>query len=150
MRIFADTNVLFDIFAQREPFRESAYKLMIMQMFGDAEIWTAPRSYLNIFYVLKKAQPASEVQKALDASLERINLCTTKHSDVREALQMGWDDAEDALIAVSCKQVSADYLVTRDKEQKGFESLGMPVLSPEELFERIEEEFGIRYAEIDF
>ena len=35
MRIFADTNVLFDIFAQREPFKESSYKLMIMQMFDD-------------------------------------------------------------------------------------------------------------------
>ena len=37
MRIFVDTNVLFDIFAQREPFRDSAYKLIAMQLFGDAE-----------------------------------------------------------------------------------------------------------------
>ena len=40
MRIFADTNVLFDIFAQREPFKESSYKLMIMQMFDDVEIYS--------------------------------------------------------------------------------------------------------------
>ena len=77
MRIFADTNVLFDIFAQREPFKESSYKLMIMQMFDDVEIWTTQQSYLNVFYVLKKAQPASDVQKALTASLEHVNVCTT-------------------------------------------------------------------------
>ena len=39
MRVFVDTNVLFDILAQRKPFFESAEKLVIMQMFGDAELW---------------------------------------------------------------------------------------------------------------
>ena len=133
MRIFADTNVLFDIFAQREPFKESSYKLMIMQMFDDVEIWTAQQSYLNVFYVLKKAQPASDVQKALFASLEHVNV---------------WDDVEDALIALSCKNLAADYLLTRDEKQEGFKHMDIPSLTPEEFFEMWEKEHGVLYDEI--
>ena len=47
MRIFPDTSVLFDVFAQRESFKEASYRLIIMQMFGDVEILTAPQCYLN-------------------------------------------------------------------------------------------------------
>ena len=148
MRIFADTNVLFDIFAQREPFRESSYKLIVMQMFGDVEIWAAQQSYLDIFYVLSKAQNSADLQKALAASLERINVCTTGHATLQAALQAGWDDPEDALITESCKSVAADYLLTRDKRQQGFRNLGIPALTPEEFFEVYEKERRVAYTEI--
>lgn len=149
MRVFVDTNVLFDIFAQREPFRKASCKLMIMQMFGDVEIWTAPQSYLNIFYVMEKAQPASTVQKALAESLERINLSATRHSDVRAALEANWDDAEDALMAISCKNTGADYFLTRDKAQTGFKGIDTPVVTPEEFFALMEQEHGVMYDEIE-
>ena len=141
--------MLFDIFAQREPFRETSYKLMIMQMFGDAEIWAAPQSYLDIFYVLKKAQPQSAVQNALSASLDRVNVCTTSHEDMKAALDAGWDDAEDALIAICSKNVSADYLLTRDVKQEGFKQLDIPALTPKEFLAHIEQEYGLLYSEID-
>ena len=149
MRIFADTNVLFDIFAQREPFKESSYKLMIMQMFDDVEIWTAPQSYLNVFYVLKKVQPASDVQKALFASLEHVNVCTTSHADVQAAFQAGWDDVEDALMALSCKNLAADCLLTRDEKQEGFKHMDVPSLTPEAFLEMWEKEHGVLYDEIE-
>lgn len=148
MRIFADTNVLFDIFAQREPFRESSFKLIVMQMFGNVEIWTAPQSYLNIFYVLSKTQPVSDLQNAMLKSLERVNICTTGHANMQAALQAEWNDLEDALIAESCKSIAADYLLTRDKKQEGFRNLGIPTLTPEEFFDVTEKEHGIAYGEI--
>ncbi|MBQ1449311.1 MAG: hypothetical protein IIZ12_00040, partial [Eggerthellaceae bacterium] len=65
MLVFIDTNLLFDILAQREPFFESAEKLVIMQMFGDAELWCAPQSLLDVSYVLDKVRPAAELHAAL-------------------------------------------------------------------------------------
>ena len=150
MRVFVDTNVLFDIIAQREPFFEASSKLLVMQAFGEAELWAAPQSYLDIFYILSKQQPAETVQNALARSLRRINLCTTGHDDVLGAFTAGWDDAEDALIGSSCKKVGADYLVTRDAEQQGFKTLGIPALSPEEFFTTLEREHGVVYDVIEF
>lgn len=149
MRVFADTNVLFDVFAQREPFRKASYKLMISQMFGDVEIWTAPQSYLNIFYVLSKAQPAADVQRALEASLAHVNLCTTSHADMQAALQAGWDDVEDALIAISCKNLDVDYFLTRNEKQEEFKRMSIPALTPEAFFKTLEKDRGVIYAELD-
>ena len=150
MRVFADTNVLFDVFAQREPFRDSAYRLMIMQAFGDIELWTAPQSYLNMFYVLSKTTAPNRLQKAFSLSLDRINLCSTSHVDMQEAMRLGWDDLEDALIAVSCAKISADYLLTRDAKQEGFKQLSMPAITPEEFLACIERDYGISYGEEGF
>jgi predicted nucleic acid-binding protein len=149
MRVFVDTDVLFDVFAQRQPFFEASQKLLIMQACGDAELWAAPQSYLDIFYILKKARPADEVQQALAHSLDRINLGTTGHEDVMAACTAGWDDAEDALIGASCRKANADYLVTRDDKQRKFKTLGIPAFTPEELFALIEREHGIIYGPID-
>ena len=144
MRIFIDTNVLFDVFAQREPFWKASQKLLVMQAFGDAELWAVPQSYLDIFYVLKKARPAAELQSALAKSLERINLCSTEHSDVLAACSAGY-----ALIGIAAKKVSADYLLTRDERQPGFQQLGIPALTPEAFFEHMNTKHGITYDTID-
>lgn len=148
MRIFVDTNVLFDVFAQREPYRESSSKIIAMQVFGDAELWAAPQSYLDIFYVLSKANQPDALQSALHASLQKVNLCATEHEDVSAALLAGWDDAEDALIGVLCGKVGADYLLTRDERQAGFKSLGIPAMTPEGFFSCLEREQGIVYEGI--
>ena len=148
MRIFVDTNVLFDVFAQREPFFAASRKLLMMQAFGDAELWAAPQSYLDIFYVLSKAQPAEKLQQSLAPSLSRINLCATAHEDVLNALRFGWNDAEDALIGISCRKSNADYLLTRDLKQREFQHLDIPAYTPEEFFAMLESDFAITYEAI--
>ena len=148
MRIFVDTNVLFDIIAQREPFFAASRKLLMMQAFGDAELWAAPQSYLDISYILGKTQPADRLQHSLATSLSRINLCTTSHEDVLSALQSGWNDAEDALIGISCRKSNADYLLTRDSKQQGFQHLGIPSYAPEDFFAMLESEFNITYEAV--
>ena len=148
MRIFVDTNVLFDVFAQREPFFEAAKKLFIMQAFGDAELWAAPQSYLDIFYVLKREHPGTELHAALGKSLERVNLCATEHADVAAACSAGWNDVKDALIAGAARKIGADYLLTRDENQPGFDALPFPALTPETFFDHLRSEFNVSYDEI--
>jgi len=149
MRVFIDTNVLFDILAQRKPFFESAEKLVIMQMFGDAELWCSPQLLLDVSYVLGKVRPAVELHAALGKVLERVNLCATTHDDMKAACGAGWDDLEDSLIVFLCKKVSADYLLSRDLKQAGFKGLGIPSLTPEEFFSQLEVERNLRYSAIE-
>ena len=148
MRIFLDTNVLFDLFAQREPFFEATEKLFIMQAFGDAELWAAPQSYLDIFYVLNKGDSSEGLQSALGKSLERVNLCATDHSDMVAACTAGWNDVEDALIGIAAKKVDADYLLTRNEKQPGFNTLGIPALSPEDFLTHLRTEFNVSYDSV--
>jgi predicted nucleic acid-binding protein len=144
MRLFIDTNVLFDILGQRPPFCRDARRLIFMQAFGDAELWAAPQSYLDIFYVLRKSTSCDDLQKRLALSLQRINLCTTGHEDIQKAASMAWNDLEDATIAVCCAKTGADYLITRDAD--GFGQSSVPAITPAEFFDMLERKYGVTYA----
>lgn len=119
-----------------------------MQTFGNAELWAAPQSYLDIFYALRKTRSPEALQSALAASLERINLRSTDHADMLVAYTAGWNGIKDALIGIAAKKVSADYLLTRDEEQQSFRQLGIPTLSPEAFFEFLHREHGVTFDAI--
>lgn len=150
MRIFIDTNVLYDIVSRRKPFAESSLKLLYMQEFGDAELWAAPQSYLDVFYVgcHMKLMPPDALQNALNAYTAKISICATTQQDIQNASSAGWSDMEDALIGISCKKVVADYFITRDKSQQGFKTLGIPVYDPEGFFNMLECDMGITYEDL--
>ena len=147
MRLLLDTNVLIDFYAQREPFCQSAKKLLIMRAFGDAELWASAKSFTDIFYVLRKDADSASIQRAFEESFQGLQLCGVDGSDVTLAAHMKWNDFEDCLVYICAQKVKADYLITRDKN--GFERAAIPVLSPEEFLQLIAETKGLSYDEID-
>ena len=53
-RIFLDTNVLFDFFAEREPFDKEAEEIMELAYEQEIELSCSAISYTTIFYLLAK------------------------------------------------------------------------------------------------
>lgn len=147
MRLFLDTNVLIDFYAQREPFCQAAKKLLIMKAFGDAELWASAKSFTDIFYVLRKNADSVSIQSAFEESFQWLQLCGVDGSDVALAAQMKWHDFGDCLVYICAQKVRADYLITRD--EGGFEKAAIPVLTPEELLRQVEEAEGLSYDEIE-
>lgn len=149
MRIFLDTNVLYDIVSRRQPFARSSLTLLVMRAFEDAELWTAPQSFLDVYYVgcRQKILPPDRLQAVLGLYAEKINVCTVSHEDMGRACAAGWNDMEDALIGILCKKVAADYLITRDARQPGFATLGVPAFDPEGFFAMLERDEGVAYAD---
>ena len=143
MRIYIDTDVLIDFFAQREPYVADVKKLLVMQAFGDAELWTSAQAYLNVYFIAKSKMDVEPIQAAMRESLDRINVSPITHMDILDATSMGWDDVEDALIAECCEKAGADYLVTRDKSRFG--AMSTPVVTPDELFDALQNEHGVTY-----
>ena len=146
MRIFLDTNVLFDITAQRAPFAATANKLLIMGVFDDAELWVSAKSYTDLFYVMSKAHDSASIQRAFVAGLEHFKVCSVDGNDIRLAASREWPDFEDCLVSVCAEKVKADYLLTRDAE--GFGRSTTPALSPEEFFAGLERTHGLVYEEV--
>lgn len=146
MRIFLDTNVLFDITTQRKPFASTANKLLIMNLFDDAELWVSAKSYTDLFYVLRKSHSSESIQRAFLAGMKRFSICGVDGNDIRRAAALQWPDFEDCLIGVCAGKVKADYLITRDTT--GFGSLSVPALTPEDFFATIARERGLAYEEL--
>lgn len=143
MRALIDTNVLLDYFGRREPFFSACEKLCAMQAFGDIELWAAPQSYADVFYILRKTVSSADLQRAFIESLDFINVCKVSHEEVAEASRRSWDDYEDCLIALCAENIDADYLLTRD--EGGFQAAKMPACSPDEFFSMLESEHGLVY-----
>lgn len=148
MRLFLDTNVLLDLYCQRQGFYGDALKLVMAADAGDVELWASAKSFSDAFYVMVKAggDPLG-AQEAFLRSLELIRVCSVDEEDVTAAAQRKWPDFEDCLISEGAQKVGADYLVTRD--ERGFELSAVEALSPDELFKRLEDDFGIIYEEVE-
>lgn len=147
MRALVDTNILIDYFGRREPFFQWWAPLLVMQEFGDIELWVAPQSFADTFYVLSRQVPADALQKAFHESLSFLKVCTVGSAEVAEATRRSWSDYEDCLVALCAESIDADVLLSRDAD--GFKDAKMPVHSLEGFFHMLRSEYGIIYEEID-
>ncbi len=147
MRVLIDTNILIDYFGQREPYFPAWEKLHAMQIFGDLEIWVAPQSYADAFYILNGQVESAALQAAFVASLDYMHVVNVGHKEVCEASMRSWASYEDCLIALCAENIAADHLLTRDA--KGFESSSVPPCTPEQFLHMVETEYGITYDTVD-
>ncbi|MCL2757410.1 MAG: PIN domain-containing protein [Coriobacteriia bacterium] len=149
MKLFFDTNVLIDYYAQQGTLGANAYHLTIPRFFDDARLWVSGKSFTDAFYVLKKHKDSQKLQQAMLDSLKIFDVCSLERDDIDAACKLGWPDFEDALIEISAQKVGADYLITRDA---GFgyvrTKARTPVCTPEEII-AIFEKRGLTYAAID-
>ncbi|EPD78638.1 PIN domain-containing protein [Atopobium sp. oral taxon 199] len=143
MRLLVDTNVLLDIFLAREPFVADARKLLVMEQFRDAELWTSAQSYTDLFYIGSKAHGPEHMQEIIKEALPLFKICSLDQTDIRAALAAGWKDFEDCLIWRVAKKVKADYIITRN--MRDFSHSDIPALTPSEFFSRIESELHLAY-----
>lgn len=145
MRVLLDTNVLFDITAQREPFFQTEKTLLMAKLFDDVELWVSAKSYTDIFYIMNKQFESTDIQNAFLVGMKYFSICSVDGGAIKEAATRCWSDFEDALIAICAENIRADFLVSRDA--KGFERANVPILSPEGLLEMIDKRLGITYQE---
>ena len=145
MKLFLDTDVLIDFFSGQAPHGDDAQRLALLDLFEDAELWVSPKSFTDIFYVLKKYRASAGLQKSLLESMKLLKTCSLDGAYITSACELGWQDFEDALIEIAAQKVQADYLITRDK---GFSQSAIETLTVKQVFEMMAEK-GYSYATID-
>lgn len=143
MRLLLDTNALIDLFGRRQPFFADCERLMLMRLFGDAELWTSAKSYTDVFYVLKKPLGSEAVQRMFSKSMEYLNVCSIDGADIARAASLEWPDFEDCLVSVAAEKIKADYILTRDV--RGFSASKIPACSATEFFEEYGRSKGVFY-----
>ena len=143
-RLFLDTCVLVDYFAKRESFFDATVKLRVAQMLGDVQLWCSAKSLKDVFYIVAREVGSEDLQRAFYESLNFLHVASVDAGCIREACVWGWEDFEDCLVALTAKECRADVLLTRDAS--GFEKSPVPVMTPWEYLERLQEERGIWYV----
>ena len=132
-RFLVDTNVLVDFLARREPFYGDARELMVLARVGAVELWMSSSQVTDLVYILSNGGRTSEqgvACAALRGLRKLVHVCAPGEAQVDGALDLAWDDFEDAFAYEAARLVGADGIVTRDG--KGFGRSRIPALTPSE------------------
>lgn len=135
MKVFLDTNILLDYLLKRQPFYESAKKVIEMYLYK-IDGFVTPHSLIDVFYMLSERTDAT-IEKSRETILKlRTVLYVIPENDDRVYMAAGntdFADFEDSMQNESALFAGVDYIITRNK--KDFEKATIPVLTTEEFVE---------------
>lgn len=134
MRLLVDTNIWLDVALNRSAAASSAAFLRLCTAHQD-DLWIAWHTIANMDYILKRAKvSAPDRELHLRGILSQARIVPTDESDALRALDLRWNDYEDALQAAAAERCRADCIITGNSPD--FSASTIPALSPEAYIAR--------------
>ena len=120
-RIIVDTNIIIDVFAKREGFYETSYKLLKLCENGDIIGCITASTVTDIYYLIRKYADRKTADDALGHLLNIFTVIDVTGEDVVNAYLMHSEDYEDCLLGVCAARAGINRIVSRDK--RGFKTM---------------------------
>ncbi|MFW2476028.1 MAG: type II toxin-antitoxin system VapC family toxin [Sediminibacterium sp.] len=135
-KIFIDTNVLFDFFAERQPFDKEAEEMMELAYEKQIELYCAATSYTTLFYLLAKLKGKVKSVQAIRDLRELINTIRVDNAIIDKALENTVPDFEEA-IQIACAHTIKDIQAIVTRNPKLFKTKRLLVQTPKEFLDTI-------------
>lgn len=137
--VFIDTNILMDIFSNREPFVKMSLKIYILGNQKQIQLYTSSNTITTLHYLLKKYIDEDKIKMALQQVLENIEIIPVDANIIRKSLKSNHKDFEDAIQIISAQSIhSMDCIITRDL--KDFKNSEIKVFTPDEFLSKIKQQ----------
>ena len=131
MKILLDSNIAIDAVLKREPFYNSAEKVIGLSQ-GGIGLFISASTITDIYYIVRISTGNKETAITLIKSLlENIDIAAVTGNEIRQAVNLDWGDFEDAVQYAAGESIAVDYIVTRNKSD--FASASLPIVNPDEL-----------------
>ena len=134
MRLLIDGNILLDVLQKREPHYEESANVWRMCETDLAEGCVSALTFANLVYVMRKELNEEKIREVHQKLSLIFNFEDLNASDISTAVDMKWDDFEDAVQAATAKRIHADYIITRNV--KDFSKGEVMALTPTEFLAR--------------
>ena len=137
LNVLIDTDVLLDVFLEREPHYTNSKNVLYQLGDGSFHGFITATIVVNVFYHMEKyknLEMAFECVEDLLTNRDIVILGVNK-SILMKALYSGMTDFEDAVQAMAANVAGLDYIVTRN--QRDFRNSPITAVSPEELLEKL-------------
>ena len=139
MDILIDTNVILDHLCSRQPYTDSAGKILRLCFQQDCKGYIAAHSITNIFYILRKQFSVSDRKRMLLDLCDFIDVVGIQKKQIIDALNNDdFTDLEDCIQFECAQIINAHYLITRNIAD--FPNSAIPVILPEDFLKIIEEQ----------
>jgi predicted nucleic acid-binding protein len=136
VRVLIDTNIVLDFLLQREPFFQDAELLFQAIDAGQLIGYVTATTLTDIFYISRKhTRSVEQARQAVSETLIAMVICPIDRAVLESAFNSGLVDFEDAVQIFGAVAQGLDAILTRDN--KGFLSSPIPVLSIQELLQQL-------------
>jgi len=131
MKILIDANVALDVLLERQPFYVSGVKILSLSK-GGIELFLSASTVTDIYYIIRKELKKKEIALTLLKNLlASVDVAAVTNNEIHRAIELNWNDLEDAVQYASGETIAVDYLVTRNTSD--FSAADYPVVTPDEL-----------------
>lgn len=131
VRVLFDNNVVLDVLLEREPHVVPAVKLFALVDNGRIQGSICATTAITIYYIAAKSFAAKRARDEIHALLGLFELAPVDRLVLDSALDIDFTDYEDAVVHEAARMISADAIVTRDRDD--FANSAIPALDPHEL-----------------
>lgn len=131
MVVLIDTNVILDFLLTREPACKAASDIILKCANKEIKGYIAFHSISILWYILRKV-PEEKRRNYLIDICSLLQVTATSHNEIIKAINMiEFKDFEDCLQDRCAKNVSADYIITRNTLD--FTYSEVPAILPEDF-----------------
>ena len=135
-KVFADTNILVDLLADRPPFSKYAIALFDLAEKDKVKLFTSSHSYATTHYLLKKYVDETTLRTLLISLLDFLDIVPVDLAIIKKSLLSTHKGFEDAIQIFAANSIdNLDFIVTRNL--KDFRNAGVDVIPPEEILRRL-------------
>jgi predicted nucleic acid-binding protein len=139
VRVLIDTNIVLDLLLQREPFFQDADLLFQAIDAGQVIGYVTATTLTDIFYISRKhTRSVDQARQAVSEMLTAMVICPIDRAVLELAFNSGLVDFEDAVQIFGAVAQGLDVILTRDN--RGFLSSPIPVLSVQDLLQQLGEQ----------
>jgi predicted nucleic acid-binding protein len=135
LNILFDTNIILDALLDREPFKTHSVFLMDAVEKSAINGFLCAHSVTTIYYLMEKAKKRVFARRNIRLLLGLFEVAPVTRAVLNEALELNFQDYEDAVICQSAAGVNADGIVTRNAGD--FKKAKIAIYSPSELMSAI-------------
>ncbi|MEK7795432.1 MAG: PIN domain-containing protein [Candidatus Hydrogenedentota bacterium] len=136
MKILVDLNVMLDFLERRESFFEDAASVLDRVLNGNLVGVLPAHGVTTLYYFLAKTVDPKQTQEFLRWMLANFEIGSCDASVLTAAIDLGFDDYEDAVTAVIASRTGCEYIVTRNR--RDFDRSPTPALAPGQFLTRID------------
>ncbi len=123
-----DTNVLLDVLGNRQPHYIASAACLDAVVKKRITGCIPAHTITTLFYLLQKVEATSNTRNVIRWLLQTFEIISCGQSILVEACESHLNDYEDAVVALSAKQATCQYIITRNISD--FLNSPVPAVSP--------------------
>jgi len=135
VNILFDVNIILDSLLDRKPFGKDATLLINAVEESIINGFLSADSITTLFYLLKKIKNKKEAKEKIILLLEIFEVAPINRSIIQEAIEIEFNDFEDAVVYQSAFFNNCDGIVTRNA--KDYKKSKISIFNPRELLKAI-------------